>query len=479
MQVFKWLLILLLVVMLGLAGYAVSVIQGYHQSDDEVQMARKEEYLRSIIGNPGRRQWPNIVLVVFDDLGYGDIGAFGGTAIRTPNLDRLAENGTIFTEYYSPSAVCSPSRAGMLTGRYPPRAGVPEVVFPDNDIVSLQYKFRGVNIRIPADEILLPEVLQMSGFNTGMVGKWHLGDQSPSLPNERGFDQFYGALYSNNMEPFALYRNSRVEVEAPADQTRLHERYTQEVIRFIEDQENAPFFLYYAHNFPHIPLYSSSEQRGGSDAGLYGDVVEDLDDSIGQMVAALEAKGKLENTLILITSDNGPWYQGSPGNRRGRKNQTWEGGQRVPLIAHWPGKVRAGVRESTPVSGIDLFPTLLNTLVIDQPRDRVIDGRDMSGPLFGRREMPKRELFYFTGDTLDAVRDERFKYHRERGVRVVDIGDLGSVFTDKGPWLFDLVNDSQESYDVSQRYPEAMQRLSARFKAKEYEMAENPRGWQR
>jgi arylsulfatase A-like enzyme len=257
MRVFKWVLMLLLVVGLGLIGYAGTIINGYTQSDDEVQLASKEAYLRSIVGNAVRQEWPNIVLVLFDDLGYADIGAFGGGAIRTPHLDRLAANGTIYTQYYSPSSVCSPSRAGLLTGRYPPRAGVPEVFHPSNGGIGLIYKLLGRNVRIPVEEILLPEVLQIAGYDTAMVGKWHLGDRSPSLPNDRGFDRFYGALYSNDMEPFALYRNKTVEVDSPVDQTRLHERYTSEVVKFVERQDESPFFLYYSHNFPHEPLHTS------------------------------------------------------------------------------------------------------------------------------------------------------------------------------------------------------------------------------
>lgn len=477
MSIFKWFMIFVLVLIVALAGYAGTVIYNYSQQDDEVVLQMKEDYLRSIIGNPARREWPNIVLILFDDLGYGDLGAYGAAAIKTPNIDRLATGGTRYTQYYSPSPVCSPSRAGMLTGRYPPRAGVPGVFFPADNLISMGQMVMGNNIRIPAEEILLPEILQLSGFNTGMVGKWHLGDVSPSLPNDLGIDRFFGALYSNDMEPFGLYRNNALEVESPAEQSRLNERYTREVVDFIETQEDAPFFLYYAHNFPHIPLYSSSEQSGKSRAGLYGDVVEDLDHSVGELMAALERTGQLENTLILLTSDNGPWYQGDPGDRRGRKTETWEGGMRVPFIAHWPGKIEAGSRSGVPFSGVDLLPTLLAILDIETPVDRVIDGRDVSSLLLGKGVPEPAPLYYYNGSSLEAVRLGRFKYHRQRGVDVGDYGGAFSVRIDKGPWLFDLSLDPSESYDVSMKYPELMDRMEALMDSRDEEMKINPRGW--
>ncbi len=477
MPVFKWILILVLLTALTLLGYAGTIIYRYQQSDDEVVLQLKEDYLRSIIGNSARREWPNIILIVFDDLGYGDFGSFGAAAIESPNIDRLAAGGTRFTQYYSPSPACSPSRAGLLTGRYPPRAGVPHVLFPEQHPISMLQMVTGNNVRIPAEEILLPEILQLSGFNTGMVGKWHLGDRSPSLPNDLGIDQFFGALYSNSMKPFALYRNERIEVEAPADQERLNERYTREAVGFIESQEDSPFFLYYAHNFPHVPLYSSTEQRGQSRAGLYGDVVEDLDRSVGEVVAALDRKGVLDNTLIMITSDNGPWYQGDPGDRRGRKNQTWEGGMRVPFIAHWPEKIPAGGQQGTPFSGVDILPTLLAMLGIELPADRELDGRDVTVLFTGEGDLAPAPLYYYNGDNLEGVRVARFKYLRERGVRAADFGDRLSMRTAKGPWLFDLSLDPGENYDVSTKYPEVMQRLAALLNERDAEMKRNPRGW--
>ncbi len=226
------------------------------------------------------------------------------------------------------------------------------------------------HVRLPAEEITLADLLKAAGYATGMVGKWHLGDRSPSLPNDMGFDSYFGAHYSNDMAPFALYANRDIAVAAPVDQRYLTERYTQAATGFIEQHAQAPFFLYFAHNFPHDPLFVRKERSGTSKAGLYGDVVEELDDSVGAIVATLQRTGNLENTLIIISSDNGPWFLGDAGNQRGRKGNTFEGGMRVPFIAHWPAAIPAGRTEHAMAMGIDLLPTVLDLLQLPPPPDR-------------------------------------------------------------------------------------------------------------
>jgi arylsulfatase A-like enzyme len=452
----------------------------YEQLEDEQHLQAKRDYLLALGELPETADQPNIVIILLDDLGYGDIGAYGARSIKTPHIDSLAEGGTLFSHYYSPSPVCSPSRAGLMTGRYPPRAGLGHVVFPERHPISQGMKIRDLNIRVPGDEIMLPEVLAARGYNTGMVGKWHMGDVAPSRPNDFGFDSYYGALYSNDMTPFALYRNLEIAEPAELDQTRLNELYTRELVSFVERQDrHTPFFLYYAHNFPHIPLYSSPAQSGKSNAGLYGDVVEDIDYSVGVLLETLRQQNLMENTLVIFSSDNGPWYQGNPGFTRGRKTQTWEGGQRVPFIVYWEGRVRAGAVDDAPLSGVDLFPTLLGLLGLPLPADRIIDGTDLSRPLMEGTPHPQRPIFYYsnTGTSLDAVRDERFKYHRRRGVRSIGVSENISALTEKGPWLFDLVDDAQESYDVSEKFPQDMQRLGDIFAKRNEEMAANLRGW--
>lgn len=454
----------------------------YQQQDNDLHLAEKKRYLESIVNLSitAPKEKPNIVIFLLDDMGLQDLGSYGNHAINTPNIDRLAENGSRFTQYYSPSSSCTPSRAALLTGRYAPRAGLSTVVHPSGSKINLFLKYNDLNLRLPSEEILLPEVLKASGYSTGMIGKWHLGDQSPSLPNDFGFDYFFGAQYSNDMHPFALYENTEVAVADPVDQRLLNKYYVDKALSFIDSTNTEqPFFLYYAHNFPHVPLYSSAEQSGKSKGGLYGDVMEDIDTGIGKIIVTLEKKGILDNTLIILTSDNGPWYQGSAGDSRGRKLQTWDGGSKVPFIVVWPDNVPANTLQNIAISGVDIFPTLLSFLDLPLPQDRVIDGNDISPILTGKDQVnvDSSYLYYFNAQTLDAVRDQRFKYHRRRGVHAADFGDVISLNAMRGPLLFDYQVDSQESYDVSATYPDEFLRMQRIFNNKLAEMKDNPRGW--
>jgi arylsulfatase A-like enzyme len=279
------------------------------------------------------------------------------------------------------------------------------------------------------------------------------------------------------MTPFAIYRDEEILHDAPFDQTRMNEVYTRAAVEFLEEPREAPFFLYFAHNFPHVPLHTPDSDRGRSGAGLYGDVIEGLDDSVGAILDVLERRGELDDTLILLTSDNGPWFEGSPGPVRGRKGQTWEGGMHVPFIAHWPARIQAGRRSNAPIVGVDLVPTLLALLGLPPPRDRVLDGRDVGGHLFDEAPAENRLVHYFgVAGTFDAIRDARFKYHRRRGVRAG--GRDGYSFGQQwGPWLFDLSLDAAESYDVTRTHPEEAARLARLFEAERAERAANPRGW--
>ena len=279
------------------------------------------------------------------------------------------------------------------------------------------------------------------------------------------------------MTPFAIYREGEIEHEAPFDQTKMKAIYEEAAIEFLDRDHEQPFFFYFAHNFPHIPLYTPESDRGRSNAGLYGDVVEGLDDSVGRLLEVLARRGELDNTIILLTSDNGPWFEGSPGFNRGRKNQTWEGGMRVPFIARWPGRIAPGRTSAAPVVGIDLVPTMLTLLGLPAPPDRYLDGVDQGPHLFEDAPPTDRLVHYFsTEGQLDAVRDGRFKYHRRRGVRMIGT-DSFSLNGQQGPWLFDLANDPNESYDASRRYPEAVERMAALYAEKSSEIEENPRGW--
>ena len=476
---FSTLLLLALLIALFL-GYRLS---GDEQSDDDARLQGKREYLADISQriDPGRTR-PNIVFVLYDDLGYGDLGegALGSSMIATPHIDQLAAGGVVLTDFYSPSPVCTPSRTGYLTGRLAPRAGLPNVVFPTGSTKGLLFRLLtrpGTNARLPAEEITLADLLKAAGYATGMVGKWHLGDRSPSLPNDMGFDSYFGALYSNDMEPFALYANRDIAVAAPVDQRYLTERYTEAATTFIEDHAAEPFFLYFAHNFPHDPLSVRETRSGQSKAGLYGDVLEEIDDSVGDIVATLQSTGTLDNTLIIITSDNGPWYLGNAGDQRGRKGNTFEGGMRVPFIAHWPDAIAGGRTEPAMAMGTDLLPTVLELLQLPGPTDRVLDGRSILHVLTNGAATPHDYLYYYDGETLFAVRDQRFKYRGPAGVFYsTDQVPIGGAVPQK-EWLFDLAGDRRESYDTSNHNPKELKRLRAAFAARNEEMAANKRGW--
>jgi arylsulfatase A-like enzyme len=447
------------------------------QQDDELHLAEKNNYLARVAELPNTDQRPNIVFILFDDLGFGDLGFTGSQAIATPTMDQLALDGLVLTNFYSPAPVCTPARAGYLTGRLPLRAGMPQVVFPRWSLKGNSSQLVDYNKRFPAEEITLADVLQASGYATGMVGKWHLGDRSPSLPNDMGFQDFFGALYSNDMDPFALYRNRDIEIESPADQTRLNEWYGDAATEFIEKNSDAPFFLYFAHNFPHIPLYRPTADEGRSQGGLYGDVIEGLDDVVARLVNTLKAEGVYDNTLILITSDNGPWYQGSPGDARGRKADTFEGGMHVPMVAHWPAKLEGG-RELAGLSmGTDWFPTILDWLNLPLPSDRIVDGKSLRPMLEQNAPSPNEYLYYFAGEELMAVRDAKYKYHEKRPVTYVLPTSWVSFAPTKGPWLFNTDTDFNESYDVSMLHPQVSQRLRDVLDDKREEMAKNKRGW--
>jgi len=479
--VFKWFGITMGVAVLGLLFVVWLKVVFYEQADDEKHRALKVEYLAEVArtqrADDSQRR-PNIVLIVFDDLGLGDVGVFSRSTLATPNMNAIAEGGAQLTQYYAPAPVCTPSRAAMLTGRYAPRAGLPQVVFPEGHFLSNYQKVRGMNVRLPSEEITIADVLKSAGYRTGMVGKWHLGDNSPSLPNDMGFEYFFGAHYSNDMPDFSLFRNQEPVDESPIDQRTLTSRYTAEAVAFIDRHQDEPFFLYVPHNFPHVPLFTSQEQQGKSMGGLYGDVVEDLDNSVGAIVDTLSKLDLAENTLLIITSDNGPWWQGSPGGARGRKADIFEGAMRVPFIARWPAKIAGRQVIDDMASGIDLFPTILDFIGIPLPTDRAVDGRSMKSLLLENGPSAQKQLYYYSGDELFAVRTKRFKYHIRRPLAHTVAWQLPfNVAMSQGPWLFDLKNDKDESYDVSAKYPKEFEDLAELLEQRNLEMLENPRGW--
>ena len=483
-HLFKSFFTVIAVLILVIAVWMGYRYASFEQLDNNTHLEAKALYLQQIASSGTNiNDAPNILFILYDDMGYGDIGAGETNAdvIDTPSIDALAASGLVLSDFHSPAPVCTPSRAGYLTGRLAPRAGLPDVVFPSGSTKEFFAKMlmkRGSHMRLPAEEITMADVLGASGYRTGMIGKWHLGDRSPSLPNDFGFDHYFGALYSNDMEPFALYRNQVIEVEAPVDQRYLSERYTEEALAFLRASDEK-FFLYFAHNFPHDPLHSREARLGTSKGGLYGDVLEEIDEGVGAIVEELRDSGRLDNTLIIISSDNGPWYLGNAGAQRGRKGNTFEGGMRVPFIAHWPAAISGGRNESAMAMGIDLMPTVLEILQLPPPNDRVLDGRSLLPMMTQGAASAHQYLHYYDGETLFAVRDQRFKYRGAAGVFYgTDQMPISGAVPQK-EWLFDLQSDPGESYDVSAHYPQKLAELKAEFNRKNTEMQANLRGWNR
>ena len=445
--------------------------------------ARAEALLAEIQPAASPDQLPNIVLIFVDDLGYGDLGSYGSRSIQTPNLDRMAAEGARLTNAYATAPLCSPSRAGLLSGRYPIRTHVTVPLYPAGRPMDVIFNAGGVypyGLRgIPQDEVLLPELLQRRGYRTALLGKWHLGDRSPHLPRENGFDLFYGAYFSNDMEPYAIYRNEEVELASPegdlrppVDQSVLTQNLTREARQFITDNRDRPFFLYYAQPFPHIPLHASDEFLGTSQAGLYGDTVQEIDWSVGQILDTLKQQGLDEDTLVIFTSDNGPWWQGSPGLTRGRKNLVFEGGLRVPFIARWPGAIPPGTVSDALTMNFDIFVTALSAAGLPPPADRVVDGKDLLPVLKGEAGSLHDTIYYYKGRGLMGVRHGDWKYLRRH---MTDNGGYASL--SQGPFLFNLELDPNESYSLIESEPEMAAMLVGMMDDWEAEIERNVRGW--
>lgn len=418
-------------------------------------------------------QPPNVVVIFCDDLGYGDLGCFGHPTIQTPQLDRMAAEGMKFTQFYAAAPVCTPSRAALMTGRLPVRNGMcsnrRRVLFPDS---------KG---GLPAEEVTLAEQLKQANYATACVGKWHLGHLEPYLPTQNGFDQYFGIPYSNDMDRVAdaprgreafwqpevkfwnvpLMRDNRV-VERPAEQTTITERYTDEAVAFIESHTEQPFFLYLAHSMPHVPLFRSAEFVGRSQRGLYGDVIEEIDHSVGRILDCLR-ENKLDNkTLVFFSSDNGPWLifneqGGSAGLLRDGKGSTWEGGMREPTLAWWPGVIQAGATSTQIASTMDIYATACNLAGVEPPQDRELDSYDLTPVLRGEGESGRDTMFYYRGTRLMAVRKGPWKAHfytqAAYGQREPEAHNP--------PILYHLGVDPSEQWNVAAENPEVVTDLVA------------------
>ena len=433
---------------------------------------------------------PNVVIILLDDMGYGDLSVTGAIGYKTPNLDRMCAEGMRFTNYYCPQAVSSASRAGLLTGCYPNRIGFAGALGP------------GATVGIADSEETIAEVLRKKGYTCGAVGKWHLGHHPQFLPLRHGFDEYYGLPYSNDMwnfnpqnrthPPLPMIDGDRVvnpEVTA-ADQEQITTQYTERAVRFIEKNKGKPFFLYLAHSMPHVPLHVSDKFRGKSEQGLYGDVMMEIDWSVGEIIKTLEKNGIDKNTLIIFTSDNGPWlnygnHAGSAGGLREGKTAVFEGGQRVPCLMRWPAQIPAGSICNRVASSIDLLPTIAS--LCDAPLPSLkIDGVNITPLMKGDETASPREyfLYYFNRNSLKAVRNDRFKLVLPHEGRSYE-GNLPGQDGKPGPVngnrkyplaLYDMRRDPGERYDVQEQYPEVMAELMKAVEAARLDLGDDLTG---
>jgi arylsulfatase A-like enzyme len=455
----------------------------------ELRLQQKQDYLSNIRAQThGAR--PNVIIIFVDDMGWGDTPVMdpNNTRISTPNLQRLADEGYVNTEFYASSPVCSPSRFGLLTGRYGVRGHVTNVFFPTvtgQPLPFMRYYnplvFRhGVEGILP-DEITITEVLKNRGYATGGFGKWHLGDYGGYLPTAHGFDTWFGSYYSNDMAPFEMRRNGElVTAVRDVDQRELTNVLTDEILGFIEDNADNPFFVYYSAFMPHYPQFASEKWAGTSGAGIYGDSIQELDRSVGQIMNLLDEKGIADDTIIMFSSDNGPWQEGDGGGFRGRKGVNFDGGQKVPFILRYPNSdITAGTRSDTPAMNIDVFPTLLRIMGLPLPRDRIIDGVSLVPDLSGEpHDIADRFMYFIKGRTANAVRRGDYKYY-------ASISSENSAYWHQTyrNYLFDIRNDPRESWNIGNHAPyndfikNLLEELDENLSAFNRDIRRNPRGF--
>jgi uncharacterized sulfatase len=427
----------------------------------------------------------NVIVILADDLGWGDLGCYGHPKFKTPHIDALARSGARLTQFYTPVPFCAPTRGSLMTGRYPARNGLTRNPCPKEDFLQ----HNADDVGLPVSETTLAQMFRAAGYRTMCIGKWHLGHQPQFLPTRRGFDEYFGILYSNDMHRVELMDNEKV-AEYPVVQATLTRRYTEKALEFLVRNKDRPFFLYLPHAMPHKPLACSEAFYRKGSAGLYGDVMAELDWSVGQVLAKLKELGLDKNTLVIFTSDNGPWYGGSTGGLRGMKGQNWEGGLRVPFIVAWPGHIPAGHESHEPAIMMDVFATTLAAAKIAPPKDRVLDGKNIMPLLTSKAKSPHPAVFSFKGEKVSTVRSGKWKLHLlppaapkfkvwhpadkyvdprgPDGVRLLapyeqaHASQFPGVLTGdvvKGLALFDLESDPAEQKNLAAMQPEVVKRL--------------------
>ena len=426
----------------------------------------------SMVAAKSNRRPPNVIIIFCDDMGYADIGPFGAEGYTTPNLDRMAAEGMIFTDFHVARSVCSPSRAALMTGCYPVRVGVPGNFSPASKT--------GLN----PDEVTIADIAKQKGYATAMYGKWHLGHLAKFLPTQQGFDEWFGLPYSNDMWPFHPERPERypdlplMEGEkvvkaavTPADQVHLTTWYSERAVKFIEANKDRPFLIYLPHAMPHVPLYVSDKYKGKTERGLFGDVISEIDWGVGKILDALKDNGIDDDTLVIFTSDNGPWlaygdHAGSAKPLREGKGTCFEGGFRVPCVMRWPGRIAAGRECSQFAATMDVLPTMAKLIGAKAPTDRIIDGKDIRPLMFGEAgaESPHEVYYYYAGTKLQAIRSGKWKLmfahaygHMETPGKGGRPGTRGKRSIELS--LFDLDADVGETTNVAAKNPEIVKRL--------------------
>ncbi|MFH6602632.1 sulfatase [Maribacter algicola] len=423
--------------------------------------------LPEVKGQDSEKKPPNFIIIFADDLGYGDLSCFGHPTIKTPNLDRMANEGQKWTNFYVGASVCTPSRAALLTGRLPVRSGMASdrhrVLFPDS------------KNGLPPSEITLAEQLKTAGYATACIGKWHLGHKKQYLPTNNGFDYYFGIPYSNDMDRLQgdayndywkrpndsiktehfnvpLLRNTEI-IERPANQNTITTRYSDEAVKYIKENKKKPFFIYLAHNLPHIPLFVSDNFKGKSERGLYGDVVQEIDNGVGKILNTLKEEGLADNTIVVFTSDNGPWLPfklngGSAGLLKAGKGTTWEGGMREPTIFWAPKRIKPGIITDLGTT-MDLFATFSSLAGLKLPDDRILDSVDLTGTLLDQEPSPRNNVLYYRGTELYAARLGDFKAHF---ITQGAYGEFGERIVHDTPLLYNLNFDPGEQFDVAEKH---------------------------